>query len=35
MDKEGKWHPIDEVDKKDLAEGLEKVPKEVAKSLQL
>ena len=35
VDKEGKWYPIDEVDQKDLAEGLEKVSKEVAKRLQL
>ena len=35
IDKEGKWYPIDEVDEKDLAEGLDKVSKEVAKRLQL
>ena len=35
IDKEGKWFPIDEVDQKDLADGLEKVSKEVAKRLQL
>jgi hypothetical protein len=35
IDKEGKWYPIDEVDQKDLADGLEKVSKEVAKRLQL
>jgi hypothetical protein len=35
IDKEGKWYPIDEVDEKDLAEGLGKVSKEVAKRLQL
>ena len=35
IDKEGKWYPIDEVDQLDLAEGLEKVSKEVAKRLQL
>jgi hypothetical protein len=35
IDKEGKWYPIDEVDREDLAEGLEKVSKEVAKRLQL
>jgi hypothetical protein len=33
--KEGKWYPIDEVDRLELAEGLEKVSKEVAKRLQL
>ena len=35
IDKEGKWYPIDEVDREDLAGGLEKVSKEVAKRLQL
>jgi hypothetical protein len=35
IDKEGKWYPIDEVDSEDLAEGLEKVSKEVAKRLQM
>jgi len=35
IDKEGKWYPIDEVDEADLAEGLDKVSKEVAKRLQL
>jgi hypothetical protein len=35
IDKEGKWYPIDEVDEEDLAEGLGKVSKEVAKRLQL
>ena len=35
IDKEGKWYPLDEVDREDLAEGLEKVTKEVAKRLQL
>ena len=35
IDKEGKWYPLDEVDQADLAEGLEKVTKEVAKRLQL
>jgi hypothetical protein len=35
IDKEGKWYPIDDVDVKDLAVGLEKVSKEVAKRLQL
>jgi hypothetical protein len=35
IDKVGKWYPIDEVDGKDLAVGLEKVSKEVAKRLQL
>jgi len=35
IDKDGKWYPIDEVDQVDLAVGLEKVSKEVAKRLQL
>jgi hypothetical protein len=35
IDREGKWYPLDEVDGKDLAIGLEKVSKEVAKRLQL
>ncbi len=35
IDKEGKWYPIDEVEPEDLASGLEKLTKEVAKRLQL
>jgi hypothetical protein len=35
IDKEGKYYPIDEVDREDLAVGLEKLSKEVAKRLQL
>jgi len=35
IDKDGKWYPLDEVNRKDLAEGLEKISKEVAKRLQL
>jgi hypothetical protein len=35
IDKEGKWFPLDEVDRKELADGLEKISKEVAKRLQL
>jgi hypothetical protein len=35
IDKEGKWFPLDEVDREDLAQGLEKISKEVAKRLQL
>ena len=35
IDKEGKWYPIDEVDRLELAAGLEKVSKEVAKRLQM
>ena len=35
IDKEGQWYPLDEVDREDLAHGLEKISKEVAKRLQL
>jgi hypothetical protein len=35
IDKEGKWYPLDEVDQGELAQGLEKISKEVAKRLQL
>jgi hypothetical protein len=35
MDKEGKFYPLDEVEREELAAGLEKVTKEVAKRLQL
>jgi len=35
IDKDGKWYPLDEVNGKELAEGLEKISKEVAKRLQL
>jgi len=35
IDKEGKWYPLDEVDREDLAVGLEKISKEVANRLQL
>jgi hypothetical protein len=35
IDKEGKWYPLDEVDRDELAQGLEKISKEVAKRLQL
>jgi hypothetical protein len=35
VDKEGKYYPIDEVEREDLAIGLEKLSKEVAKRLQL
>ena len=34
IDKEGKLYP-DEVDREELAEGLEKISKEAAKRLQL
>ena len=35
VDKSGKWYPLDEVNREELAEGLEKISKEVAKRLQL
>ena len=35
IDKEGKFYPLDEVDRDELAQGLEKISKEVAKRLQL
>ena len=35
IDKNGKWYPIDEVNSDELAEGLEKISKEIAKRLQL
>ena len=35
IDKDGKWYPIDEVTREELAEGLAKISKEVAKRLQL
>jgi hypothetical protein len=35
IDKNGKWYPIDEVSRDELAEGLEKISKESAKRLQL
>ena len=35
IDKEGKWYPLDEVDREELALGLEKISKEAAKRLQL
>ena len=35
IDKEGKWYPLDEVDRADLAKGLEEISREVAKRLQL
>jgi hypothetical protein len=35
IDKEGKWYPIDEVSRLELAEGLEKISKEIAKRLQM
>jgi hypothetical protein len=35
IDAEGKWYPLDEVEQEELAQGLEKISKEVAKRLQL
>jgi hypothetical protein len=35
IDKNGKVHPIDEVTRAELAEGLEKISKEIAKRLLL
>jgi hypothetical protein len=35
IDKNGKVHPIDEVNRAELAEGLEKISKEIAKRLAL
>ncbi len=35
LDKEGKFYPIDDVDSAELAEGLEKISKEIAIRLQL
>jgi hypothetical protein len=33
--KDGKWYPLDEVSRVELAEGLEKISKEIAKRLLL
>jgi hypothetical protein len=35
IDKDGKWYPLDEVTREELADGLEKISKETAKRLQL
>jgi hypothetical protein len=35
IDKDGKWYPIDEVNRAELAAGFEKISKEIAKRLQL
>ena len=35
IDKDGKWYPLDEVNREELAEGLERISKEAAKRLQL
>lgn len=35
IDKEGKFYPLGEVDSAELARGLEKISKEIARRLQL
>jgi Cu/Ag efflux pump CusA len=35
IDKDGKWYPLDEVTRVELADGLEKISKETAKRLLL
>ena len=35
IDKNGKWYPLDEVTREELAEALERISKEAAKRLQL
>jgi hypothetical protein len=35
IDKAGKWYPLDEVNSGELAEGFEKISKEIANRLQL
>lgn len=35
LDRGGKWCPLDEVSREELAGGLEKISKEIAKRLQL
>ena len=35
IDKDGKWYPIDEVSREELADGLGRISKEIAKRLQL
>lgn len=35
IDKNGKWYPLDEVSRVELAEGFEKISKEIAKRLLL
>jgi len=35
ISKDGKWYPLDEVSLGELAEGLEKISKEIAKRLLL
>ena len=35
IDRDGKWYPIDEVKSDELAEGFERISKEISKRLQL
>ena len=35
IDKDGKWYPIDEVNREELADGLGKISKEVSRRLEL
>ena len=35
IDKNGKWYPLDEVSRGELAGGLERISKEIAKRLSL
>ncbi len=35
MDKDGKFYPLNEVNSAELAEGLEKISREIAKRLSL
>ena len=35
VDKDGKFYPLDEVNRSELAEGLQKISKEIAKRLLL
>jgi hypothetical protein len=35
IDKDGKWYPLDDVSRSELAEGFEKISKEIAKRLLL
>ena len=35
IDKNGKFYPLDEVNRSELAEGLEKISREIAKRLLL
>jgi hypothetical protein len=35
IDENGKWYPIDEVNREELAEGFEKISREITKRLSL